>query len=42
MDEAVEVLRIGIDEARIGNTDKMRAVKRLRECVPPITEERLS
>jgi hypothetical protein len=41
MDEAVEVLRAGISEARLGDSLKMKAVERLRRCVPPIPQGRM-
>ena len=36
MDEAVEVLRNGIEEAKLKQEEKLRAVERLRRCVPPV------
>jgi hypothetical protein len=36
MDEAVEVLRDGIEEAKLKQEEKLRAVERLRRCVPPV------
>ena len=35
MDEAVEVLRMGIEEARLKREEKLRAIERLRRCIPP-------
>lgn len=40
MDEAVGLLRAGIDEARLGRGEKLRAIRRLRRCVPEIPEDR--
>ncbi|RLF45379.1 MAG: DUF763 domain-containing protein, partial [Thermoplasmata archaeon] len=34
MDETVEILRNSIEEAKIGNEDKLRALRRLRRLVP--------
>ena len=34
MDETMEILRNGIEEAKIGNEDKLRALRRLRRLVP--------
>ncbi len=34
MDEAVEVLRMGIEEARLKREEKLRAIERLRRCIP--------
>jgi hypothetical protein len=36
MDEAVEVLRNGIGESKLKQEEKLRAVERLRRCVPPV------
>jgi hypothetical protein len=41
MDEAVEVLKGGIEDSKLGQREKLKAVQRLRRCVPPIPEERL-
>ena len=35
MDEAADVLRRGVDAARVGDRDRLRAVGRLRKLVPP-------
>lgn len=40
MDEAVEAMRAGIDEAEMGRQERLRAIMRLRECVPTIPEGR--
>jgi hypothetical protein len=40
MDEAVDVLRCGIEASPVKREERMRALKRLRECVPPIPKER--
>jgi len=40
MDEAVVVLRAGIDSAPVRKEERLRAVRRLRRCVPPIPEAR--
>jgi len=34
MDEAVDVLRSGIEASRLGRGEEMRALRRLRSCVP--------
>jgi hypothetical protein len=34
MDEAVDVLRSGIEASRLGRGEEMRALRRLRRCVP--------
>lgn len=34
MDEAVDVLRSGIEASRLGRKEEMRALRRLRSCVP--------
>jgi len=40
MDEAVELLRVGIDSAQVKREERLRAVRRLRRCVPPILKQR--
>ncbi len=35
MDEAIHILREGIGEARLGREEKLRAIERLRRCIPP-------
>jgi len=40
MDGAVELLRAGVEETRLGREEKLRAIRRLRGCVPPIPEDR--
>ena len=40
MDEAVGLLRAGVEEARLGREEKLRAIRRLRGCVPAIPEGR--
>jgi len=35
MDEAVQVLRQGIEASRMGRDEELRAFRRLRRCVPP-------
>jgi len=35
MDEAVQVLRHGIEASRMGRGEELRAFRRLRRCVPP-------
>jgi len=40
MDEAAELMRTGIEEARLGRGERLRAIRRLRRCVPDIPEER--
>ncbi len=42
MDEAVDLLRTGIQSAPVRREQKTRALRRLRGCVPPIPGERLS
>ncbi len=34
MDEAVEVLRNGVKASRLGRDEELRALRRLRGCVP--------
>jgi len=34
MDETIDILRNGIEEAKIGNEDKLRALRRLKKLVP--------
>ncbi|NVL93478.1 MAG: DUF763 domain-containing protein, partial [Desulfobacterales bacterium] len=41
MDEAVDLLRTGIESASVKKEQKLRALRRLRRCVPPIPGERL-
>jgi len=40
MDGAVELLRAGVEETRLGREEKLRAIRRLRGCAPPIPEDR--
>ncbi len=40
MDGAVEVLRAGIDSVPVRREERLRAVRRLRRCVPPIPDAR--
>jgi len=35
MDEAVEVLQTGIKSSKVKREEQVRALKRLRKCVPP-------
>ncbi|UCE74392.1 MAG: DUF763 domain-containing protein [Methanomassiliicoccales archaeon] len=35
MDESIEIIKRGIAEAKVGKNEKLRAMKRLREFVPP-------
>jgi hypothetical protein len=35
MDAAIQVLKQGIEEAKIGNREKLDALQRLRRFVPP-------
>ena len=41
MDEAVDLLRAGIDSAHVKRSEKLGAIKRLQGCVPQIPDERL-
>jgi len=41
MDEAVEMLRNGIKASQLKRDEQIRALKRLRRCVPPSVPERL-
>ena len=41
MDEAVELLRAGIDSSPVKRREKLGAIKRLQRCVPQIPDERL-
>lgn len=38
MDESIEILRSGIEDTKIGKNEQLRALKRLREFVPPDLE----
>ena len=40
MDEAVDALRTGIEEAEVRRDEKLRAIRRLRRCVPTIPDDR--
>lgn len=40
MDQATELMRAGIDEATLGHSEKLRAIRRLRKCVPTILADR--
>ncbi len=40
MDEAVSLLKTSIEETKIGQNEKLRAIRRLRKCVPGIPEDR--
>jgi hypothetical protein len=40
MDQATELMRTGIEEARLGRSEKLKAIRRLRKCVPTIPEDR--
>ena len=42
MDEAVDVFKTGITSSNLRGEDKSRALQRLRRCVPPIPDTRLS
>jgi hypothetical protein len=42
MDEAVDLLKTGINAAGVKRGQKLSALRRLRRCVPPIPGERLS
>jgi hypothetical protein len=35
MDDAVQVIRQGIEASRMGREEELRAFRRLRRCVPP-------
>ena len=41
MDEAIHILRSGIREARLGREERLRAIERLRRCVPPSLREKV-
>lgn len=41
MDEAVDVLRNGVQQSRLGDRDQYHALRRLRSCVPPSQAEEL-
>ena len=41
MDEAVDVLKCGIEASPVKREERMRAMERLRRCVPPISKERV-
>lgn len=36
MDESIDILRFSIEEARIGNDEKMKALRRLRSMIPNV------
>jgi hypothetical protein len=40
IDEAVDLLKIGIGTALVKREQRFRALQRLRRCVPPIPTER--
>ena len=40
MDEAVDVMRAGVEEAEMRREERLRAIRRLRRCVPAIPEGR--
>ena len=40
MDEAVDVLKCGIESSQVKREERMRAMVRLRRCVPPIPKQR--
>lgn len=42
MDEAVDLLKIGIGATSVKREQRFRALQRLRRCVPPIPTERLN
>jgi hypothetical protein len=42
MDEAVDVLGAGVSAADVKREEKLRALERLRRCVPPIPDGRVS
>ncbi|MFQ6052779.1 MAG: DUF763 domain-containing protein [Candidatus Bathyarchaeia archaeon] len=42
MDEAVDVLRTGISASPVRREEKLRALQRLRRCVPPIPSGRVT
>jgi hypothetical protein len=42
MDEAIDILKTGISAATVKREEKLRALQRLRRCVPPIPQERLT
>jgi hypothetical protein len=37
MDESTEIIKQGINQAKIGNKDKIKAFKRLKEFIPKKT-----
>lgn len=41
MDESIDVLKTGIASSGVGNEEKIRALRRLRGCVPPVPSFRL-
>ena len=41
MDEAVDVLRCGIEASPVKMEERMRALSRLRNCIPPVPKYRL-
>ncbi len=42
MDEAADMLRTGISAAEVRREEKLRALRRLRRCVPSIPQDRLN
>lgn len=42
MDEAVDILRTGISASTVRREEQLRALHRLRGCIPPIPEARLN
>ena len=41
LDEAVDVLKCGIEASPVRSGGKLRALSRLRDCIPPIPSNRL-
>ncbi|MCD6411202.1 MAG: DUF763 domain-containing protein [Thermoplasmata archaeon] len=39
MDESIEILRLGIEEAKIGNDEKLKALRRLRNIIPNLEQK---
>lgn len=42
IDKAINILRSGIREARLGREEKLRAIERLRRCVLPSIKDRIN
>ena len=37
MDESIQIIRLGLEQAKIGEKDRLQALRRLREFLPPVS-----